>query len=182
VKQQLKFIRGTRRQAIIAGTLAVSVLIGGTAYAASRSVTASATDTVVSLSANKSLSSRGATKTPILTLALPASTSGTRYVITGQGNFVNFGPSDFTRCQVIVNGTQISSVSATVGNPGQSRSVGPAGLVVPFSLTGGVKVPAGGGTAVLRCWHDSSNGATPYIDGNASMWAHRSLSLKTATE
>jgi hypothetical protein len=182
VNQHVKTVRGRRRQAIIAGILAGTVLVGGTAYAASTSVTASATDTVVSLAASKNLSSKGGTKTAILTLALPASTSGTRYVITAQGDFVNFGPSDFTRCQVVVNGSQISSVSATVGDPGQSGSAGPAGQVVPFSLTGGINVPASGGTAVLRCWHDSSNGATPYIDGNASMWAHRSPSLKTATE
>jgi hypothetical protein len=103
-------------------------------------------------------------------------------VITAQGDLVNFGPSDYTRCQVLVNGTQISSVSTTVGDPNPSSSVGAAGLVVPFSLTGAVNAPATGGTAVLQCWHDFSNGAAPYVDGNASIWAHRTGSLKIATE
>jgi hypothetical protein len=178
----LKTFRVRRRQTAVAGILAATALIGGTAYAASTSVTASAIDTVVTLHANTSLSPTGGVNTPILTLTLPTSTSGTHYVITAQGNFVNFGPSDYTRCAIVFRSTQISAVSATVGDPAQSGSVGAAGLAVPFSLTGGLNVPASGGTAVLRCSHDFTNGSQPYVDANASMWAHKTSSLKTATE
>jgi hypothetical protein len=169
-----------RLMAIIA--VVVAAFAGGTAYAASHAVSAAGTDTVVSSTAGTFLSPNAGTTTPVLTLTLPTSTNGSHYVITAQGNFVNFGPSDYTRCQVLVNGTQISSVSATVGDFNQSGNVGPAGLVVPFSLTGAVNAPAAGGTAVLQCWHDHANGAAPYIDGNASMWAHKTGSLKIATE
>jgi hypothetical protein len=120
--------------------------------------------------------------TPILTLTFPASSSATHYVLAAQGDIVNFGASDYTRCNLPVNGTQIGAVSTIVGNPTASGAQGPAAFQSPFSLTGAVNVPATGGTGVLQCWHDHTNGATPYVDGDASVWAHRTASLKTATE
>jgi hypothetical protein len=161
----------------------VTALAAGTAYAASSSVTASSTDTVVKLTSGaKHLSTTGGTMTTVLTLTLPTSTNGTHYVISANGDLVNFNQSDYTRCQIVVNGSQIAANSATVGDPNQSGSVGAAGLVVPFSMSGGVAVPSTGGTAQLRCWHDSTNGAAPYVDPNASMWAHRTNSLTLGTE
>jgi hypothetical protein len=177
----LKNILARRRQVAIAA-VAATALAGGSAYAASSAVTAGGGDTVVSTASSTNLSTTGGVMTPVLSLTLPTSSGGQHYVIAAQGNFVNFGPSDYTRCRVVMNGTQISSVTATVGDPTQSGNMGPAGYVVPFSLTGGTNVPASGGTAVLQCWHDDSNGATPYLDGNASMWAHKTGSLKIATE
>lgn len=159
------------------------VLAAGGAYAASTTtVTASATDTVVHLKANKSLTTQGATQTPILTLRLPAANTRTHYVISAQGDVVNFAASDYTRCGVVVNGRSIATDSTIVGDPTKTGNAGPAGLLATFAMTGGVTVPASGGTATLQCEHDNSKGAAPYVDAGASLWAHRTKSLKTGGE
>ena len=142
----------------------------------------SGSDTVMTLSANKNLSSTGGAFTSIITVQLPETSDGTQYVLAAQGNLVNFGPSDYTRCQILVNGTQIAAVSTMVGSPSASGNQGPASYLSPFSLTGGIKVAASGGTATLRCWHDTTNGATPYVDANTSIWAHQTGSLTTGTQ
>jgi hypothetical protein len=136
----------------------------------------------MTLSANKNLSNTGGVLTPILTVQLPASAKGRQYVLAAQGDLVNFGPSDYTRCQILVNGTQIAAVSTMVGSPTTGGNRGPASFLSPFSLTGGANVPAAGGTATLRCWHDTTNGATPYVDASTSIWAHQTGSLTTGTE
>lgn len=160
----------------------IAALAAGAAYAtATSSITAASTDTIAVLHANKSLSAAGNTYTTILKLTLPATSKTTHYVFAGQGDMVNFSQSDFTRCHIMVNGTQIASVSADVGNPFLNGAQGPAGQVIPFALAGGATVPAGGGTALVACWHDTS-GATPYIDGGASLWAHRTASLTVGQE
>jgi hypothetical protein len=110
-------------------------------------------------------------------MSLPTSSKATHYVLAAQGDLVNFGPSDYARCNLVVNGTQVAAVSAIVGDPAPTGSQGPAAYLSPFSLTGGVNVPATGGTAVLRCWHDDTNGATPSVDTGASVWAHQTESL-----
>jgi hypothetical protein len=171
-----------RRSVSAAAVAAVTVLIAATAYAASTSVTTSSKDTVISLGANTNLSVTGGEKVPLLTLDFPRSSKATHYVLAAQGDLVNFGPSDYTRCDLVVNGNEIASVSTIVGDPTPGGTQGPAAFLSPFSLTGAATVPASGGTGVLQCWHDNTNGATPYVDSNASVWAHRTGSLKTATE
>ena len=148
----------------------------------SRGSPGSGSDTVMTLSANKNLSNTGGVFTSIITVQLPETSNGTQYVLAAQGNLVNFGPSDYTRCQILVNGTQIAAVSTMVGSPRASGNQGPASYLSPFSLTGGTKVAGSGGTATLRCWHDTTNGATPYVDANTSIWVHQTGSLTTGTE
>jgi hypothetical protein len=138
-------------------------------------------DIVMKLSANKNLSSAGGSYTTVLTVQLPQSSKGTQYVLAAQGDLVNFGTSDYTRCDIVVNSTEAASVSTIVGDP-TAGSQGPAPFLSPFSLTGGATVPASGGTATLRCWHDNTNGATPYVDSSTSIWAHQTGSLTTGTE
>jgi hypothetical protein len=171
-----------RHRMWLIGALAILAPIAGTAYATATSVTTTSTDTVVSLTSNTNLSPTGGVQTPVLTLTFPRSSSGTRYVLAAEGDFVNFGPSDYTRCVLVVSGQPVAGIAAMVGDPSMAGAQGPAGYVVPFSLYAGVKVPAAGGTGVLECNHDHSNGATPYVDGSASLWAHKTGSLKTATE
>ena len=170
------------RQLTATAVVAVVALIAGTAYAASTAVTTSSTDTVVTTKSNTNLATTGGTTTPILTLKFPATYGGTHYVLAAQGDLVNFGPSDYTRCNLLVNGAQVAAVSTIVGDPTASGTWGPAAFLSTFSLTGGANVPAAGGTGVLQCWHDSTDGATPYVDANASLWAHRTTSLATGTE
>jgi hypothetical protein len=164
---------------MIVAVIALMAAIGGVAAAAPGGPVAPAgRDIVASSSSNTNLSPRGGAMTAILEMKLPASTRQTHYVLAAQGDLVNFGASDYTRCNLVVNGTQVAAVSTIVGNPAANGAQGPAAFLSPFSLTGGVDVPASGATAVLRCWHDNTNGATPYVDVGASVWAHQTASLK----
>ena len=171
----------TRRRVATIGVAVTAALAAGGAYAASTMVTATATDSVVTTTANTNLSTTGGSWTSVITLQLPASSSGTHYVLAAQGDLVNFGPSDYARCQIVVNGVQAAAVATIVGDHSQAGAMGPASFVSPFSLTGGANVPAAGGTAILRCEHDDTNGSAPYVDPT-SLWAHRTGSLLIATE
>lgn len=165
-----------RLPAAAAVVLALAAGAGGAAFAASTTtVSTKSTDTVVSTKANTSLASTAGTETSILTLHFPKTSSATKYVLTAHGDAVNGAgttPFDYVRCTITVNGTQIA-VNATT--PGGDNPVG------AFGLTGGVRVPAKGGTAVLQCEHDHA-GSTFVVDAGASLWAHRTSSLTVATE
>jgi len=166
-----------RRGRLVARAAAVVVvagLAGGAAYAQS-ATTVSATDTVLRLAAHTGISSTF--KSPILSVRLPAGT----YLLSGYGDIVNFGPSDYTHCQIMVDGVESASVSTIVGNR-SAGTQGPAGYLSPFSLSGGVKVGAPGATATLQCWHDSMNGATPYVDDGATLVVHQTPSLEVITK
>lgn len=173
----------TRRSRLTALVVAgLAALVAGSAFAASHTVSTTGTDTVVTVSHNVTLSDTGGTKTPVATLTFPKTSAVTHYVLTGDGDAVNFGPSDYTRCQLMVNGTQVGAVSTIIGSPTASGNEGPAGWITPFSLAGAATVPTSGGTAVLQCWHDTTNGAVPYVDGGATVWAHKTNSLIIGTE
>jgi hypothetical protein len=158
--------------------IALMAAIGGVAAAAPGPAAPAGRDIVASSASNTNLSTTGGAVTTIVAMKLPASSSQTHYVLAAQGDIVNFGASDYTRCNLVVNRTQVAAVSTIVGNPAATGAQGPAAFLSPFSLTGGVDVPASGATAVLRCWHDNTNGATPYVDVGASVWAHQTASLK----
>jgi hypothetical protein len=172
-----------RRRWWLIAALAITAPIAGTAYAtATSAVTTSSSDTVVSLRSNTNLSKAGTVQTRILTVKFPAWATGTRYVLAAAGDLVNFGPSDYVRCGLVVNGRTVAGVAAMVGDRRLAGSRGPGGYVVPFSLYAGANIPAGGGTGALKCNHDTANGATPYVDAGATLWAHRTGSLKIGTE
>lgn len=76
----------------------------------------------------------------------------------------------------------MAATSTIVGAPTATGAMGPAAFLSTFAMAGGVTVPRGGATAVLQCWHDNTFGATPYVDANASLWAHRTASLHVGTE
>lgn len=175
-----------RRPAVLAAIACTAVVGGGSyALAATLAVTASSTDTLVSSTSSVNLSTSGSVQTTILSLILPGSSSSSRhYVLSASGDLVNFGASDYTRCSISVNGTQIAGVSTIVGDPAAASSQGPAGFLSPFTLAGGVSIPAGttSETAILQCWHDHANGATPYVDPSASLLSHKTTSLTVATE
>jgi hypothetical protein len=167
------------RTAITAAAVTTVLLSAGAAYAAAAGTpTASKTDTIVTTTTSKHLSATSGTLTTIIQMNLPPGA----YVLQASGDLVNFSQSDFTRCQIAVAGTQVAGVSALVGNPALAGAKGAAGLLAPFSLTGGaVNVTGGNVSAQLRCWHDNT-GATPYVDPSASLWAHKTTGLKTATQ
>jgi len=171
-----------RRRLCVAAVVAIAALIGGTAYAASASLTIPRTDTIATLKNNTNLSPTGGAVTRILTVTLPQMPSATPYVVAAQGDLVNFGPADFVRCELRVNGIHIAAIATLIGSPSATGARGPAGAVTPFSLTGGATVPADGGSAVLQCGHDATNGARPYVDQSATVWVHRAQSLITFNE
>lgn len=157
-----------------------ALVTGGIAYAASADTpTATKTDTIATTTTGVHLSATGGILTTIATLNLPPGA----FVLHASGDLVNFGPSDYTRCQIFVAGTQIAAVSTSVGDPSVSGARGPASRLSPFALTGGAVNPTTSTVlAALRCSHDVSNGATPYVDPDASLWAHKTNGLKLVQE
>jgi hypothetical protein len=171
----------TRRRTGAIAAVAIAALTAGGAYAASTTVSATSTDSVVTKTSNTNLSAKGGIWTPIIAVQLPAASSPTHYVLSAHGDLVNFGPSDYVRCQIAVNGAQAAAVATIVGDPSRAGGLGPAPFVSPYSLTGGADVPATGGTAVMECEHNRTNASTPYAE-LTSLWAHRTNSLLMATE
>jgi hypothetical protein len=168
------------RTAVVAAAVTATVLSAGVAYAATAGTpVASKTDTIVTTTANRHLSATGGVPTTIIQMNLPPGA----YVLHASGDLVNFSPSDFTRCQITVAGTQqVAAVSTLVGNPGLAGARGPAGLLSPFALVGGANNATGTTEmAVLQCSHDTA-GPTPYVDSSASLWAHKTSGLKLATQ
>jgi hypothetical protein len=166
-----------RRGAVALGVAIAAVGGGAAAWAATGSVTASATDTVVTSTSAHSLSVNGGTFTDVLDVSLPAG----YWVVSADGNLVDWGPSDYTRCHITVGGTQIAAVSTMVGNGSASGAHGPASFLSPFSLTGGVTLTSPA-TATLQCWHDETVSTSGYVDPGATLWAHKTGSLKVAGE
>ena len=70
-----------------------------------------------------------------------------------------------------------------MGDPSASGAIAPAGLLSPFALASSVVNRTTTTVwAALRCWHDTTNGAAPYIDGDASPWAHKAGGQNLAAE
>ncbi len=119
------------------------------------------------------LSSTGGTETPIMTRRLPAG----HWVLHADQTMVNFGPSDFGGCSIAdTSNSNLNTHRTIVGNPNATGAKGPAPLATVLSETAAVSLSAPT-TVTILCEHDTSNGATPSIDPNADLWAHRSASL-----
>jgi hypothetical protein len=102
------------------------------------------------------------------------------YVVSAAADLVNVDPSDYTRCQLILDGREIGATSAMVGD-GTRGINGDSSLVVPIAINAAGKVGATGGQLDLRCWHDAP-GRAPYVDPSPTLVAHRTTSLKRVTE
>jgi hypothetical protein len=168
------------RTAVAGIAVTAAVVTGGLAYAASAGTpTATKTDTIATTTKSVHLSATGGILTTIATLNLPPGA----FVLHASGDLVNFGPSDYTRCQIFAAGTQIAAVASFVGDPSLSGARGPASRISPFALTGGAVNPTTSTVlAALRCSHDVSLGATPYVDADASLSAHKTSGLKLIKE
>jgi hypothetical protein len=172
----MKFSRATA-----VGLVATAALLsGGAAYAATASTpTASTADTIATKTTGTFLGTTGGAWTTVETLNLPPG----KFVLHASGDFVNFGPSDYTRCVIVVAGAHTAGVSAMVGNPSLSGARGPATLLAPFALVGGtINATSTIELAALQCEHDTSNSANPYVDGDVSFWAHKTGGLTLANE
>jgi hypothetical protein len=119
------------------------------------------------------ITATGGAETPIMTLALPAG----HWVLHADQTMVNFGPSDYAGCSIgDTANTNLNTHRTMVGDPNATGSQGPASYVTVLSETAAVSLSAPTTVTVL-CEHDTSNGAIPYIDSNADLWAHRSANL-----
>jgi hypothetical protein len=167
--------RRSRRLGVVTAVVALTSIAGGTAaYASASHISADATNTIaVHESGGINLSAFGGVRTPIVSVFLHHG----QYVLSASGDLVSYGPSDYARCDLVVNGTEIASESTVVGDPTQPGNVGPSALLSTVTLTGGVFVHGPGGFATLQCWHDNTNGSRPYFDGGGSLWAQRTNSL-----
>lgn len=122
---------------------------------------------------NINISTTGGVETPIMTLRLPAG----KWVLQADQTMVNFGPSDYSGCTIAdtVN-SDLNAHGAMVGDPNAVGALGPAAFVATMSETAAVSLSAPT-TVTITCSHQNTNGATPYINSNADLWAHRSSNL-----
>jgi hypothetical protein len=164
----------------LAGALSIAAIVGGAAYASISTTSATSKgDTLLNhTTGGINITPTGSVWTPIASISLPKG----NYLVGAAGNLVNFGPSDYTRCDITVNGAEIIAVSTMVGNPNAAGNRGPASYLSPVAMTGAVSVTADvPATATLRCEHDTTNGAGPYWDNSGSMWAQATKHLVTGT-
>jgi len=118
----------------------------------------------------------GGVEIRIMSRRLPAGS----WVVHADQTVVSFGPSDYVGCTIADTAdTNLNTHRAIVGNPNANGAKGAASLVTVLSETAAVSVSAPTTVSIL-CEHDSSNGATPYVDANADLWAHRSANLVIA--
>jgi len=164
--------------AAIAATLGASAPAWATA-ASGQAVTArAATATTVQdyweqTNHNINLSATGGVSTPIMTLKLPAG----KWVLHADQTMVNFGPSDYAGCEIgDTANSDLNAHNNIVGDPNATGAQGPASFVDTLSETAAVSLSAPT-TVTITCGHNDTNGATPYINSNADLWAHRSSNL-----
>jgi len=122
---------------------------------------------------NINLSATGGVSTPIMTLKLPAG----KWVLHADQTMVNFGPSDYAGCEIgDTANSDLNAHNNIVGDPNATGAQGPAPFVDTLSETAAVSLSAPT-TVTITCSHQNTNGATPYINSNADLWAHRSSNL-----
>jgi hypothetical protein len=176
-------VRAGRGQLLVAvGLAAIGALIFA-AFASASSLRAAAssppTDKLAETSSNMNLSTVGGQDTTILSMTLPAGS----WVISSEDTLVNFGPSDYTRCQIVAAGKQVASGSTMVGDPSQTGAEGPASFVAGRGLVGSVKSTSSFSVS-LDCSHDHDtpgSNAPPYVDSGAVIWAHLGPRLSGTT-
>jgi hypothetical protein len=121
----------------------------------------------------RNISTTGGVETPIMTLNLPAG----KWVLHADQTMVNWGPSDYGGCSIgDSTNSNLNTHRTIVGDPNATGAMGPAPFLTVVSETAAVSLKAPTTVTVL-CEHDNSNGATPSIDSNADLWAHRSSNL-----
>ena len=174
----------TRTLIVCAAAAAVAATVGASApawatTATSQAATAKAATTTTvqdyweQTHHNINISATGGAETPIMTLALPAG----HWVLHADQTMVNFGPSDYAGCTIgDTSNSSLNTHRTMVGDPNASGGQGPASFVTVLSETAAVSLSAPT-TVTILCEHDTSNGAIPYIDSSADLWAHRSSNL-----
>jgi hypothetical protein len=166
-----------KKSRLIAGTLGGLLLVGATAGAtyavqAESGVTSSTSDALVTTTASTNLSASGGVSTVVESMKVPKGT----WVLHADNTVVNFANSDYTRCALVSGTTSLNAHATMVGGSGG------AGSVVLATLSETASVTLTSGTIIsVQCSHDSTNGATPYVDTGAVLWAHRGTSVVATT-
>ena len=146
-----------------ASTVVVVCLGGYAAFAAGSSVPATATDAVITTTASNNLTVAGATLTTIESLTLPAGA----WVVQATQTAVNFNATDFFRCVILAGTTGVNGHTASVGGSIPTSTLSELGGVT-------LKAPT---TITVQCSHDANAGAAPYVDGGATLSAHKTSHL-----
>ncbi|WP_058041812.1 hypothetical protein [Streptomyces roseifaciens] len=133
-------------------------------------------DVVRQSSSAVQLSTAGGAHTTVVSESVPAGS----WVLSANATLVSWGPSDYTRCMLYSGNTNIGGASTIVGSPGPG-SAGTGTFVTTVSVHGAFSSTSAT-TVSLRCGHDQDRaaGAAPYVDPQATLWAHRSESLGQA--
>jgi hypothetical protein len=170
-----------RRPAFLAMGLAIALATAGASYAftAAGEVTSTTKDALSETTASVNLSKVGGTPVVIASLSLPKGS----WVVSSEETLVNFGPSDYTRCRIDANGSQIASGTTMVGNSALSGGQGPGTYVAGRGLVGSF-VGTASETVTLECSHDHNTPSSEgpgYVDPGAVLWAHKSTNLSGTT-
>lgn len=145
----------------------------GRTTAAKAAVTTPVQDYWEQTHSGHNISTTGGVQTTIMTLKLPAG----KWILHADQTMVNFGPSDYGGCSIgDTANSNLNTHRTIVGDPNATGASGPASFVTVLSETAAVSLSASS-TVTVACEHDDSNGATPSIDPNADLWAHRSSHL-----
>lgn len=176
----MRRIRRIRRLPLLGVTLVAVLGLAGVGYAASNlTVPPGTTDALVESPANMNLSTTGKKSVVVDQMSLPAGS----WVLSSEATVVNFGPSDYVRCEVYAGGHQIASGATMVGNGALTGGRGPGAYLAGRGLLGSV-TSNGPFIAVLYCSHDNSTPSgqpAPYVDAGAVLWAHAAGTLDGVT-
>jgi hypothetical protein len=148
----------------------VVACVAGAAQAFSANLTTQ-NEVVRTRTARVDLAAAGGSPTTIASAKVAAG----KWVISGFATLVNFGPSDYTRCDLARGTTHLGQASAIIGDGAKAGSAGPGAYVGTLYVIATVTSPVPF-TASLRCFHDKttpSGNAGPYVDADASLWLHR---------
>ena len=171
-KDTLMRIFSIRRVWLVVG-LATVVSAAFVAIAMSETIVSGTSKDAVSESAtNTNLSTTGGAPVTITQMTLPSGA----WVVSAEATLVNFGPSDYVRCKIEENGTQVAAGTSMVGNVNLTGNQGPGSYVAGRGLIGAFKTSSPVPVALV-CEHDHSTPAgegPPYVDGGAVLWAHKS--------
>lgn len=137
-------------------------------------------DMVVPHSDSTTLGTAADTEVRVMSAVL----SSGAFVVSANGDVVDYDASDYVRCQLVDNDdgtdTTIATSASIVGNYASDGGAGQAQVVAGLALTGSVTVaPNTKNVVVLECDHDRDNGAAPYFDEHGDLWVHATDSLST---
>jgi hypothetical protein len=168
-----------------AGLALTGLLVSFTLAGSSAAVTATTQDVVRQTNAETHFYPSGGSTFavyPIYALPLPSGS----WVVTATLTLVNWGPSDYVRCQIdaMYPSAAIGSATTTVGNTTQSGNIGAASTVSTLTVIGAATITGNPAYVEVACWHDTTRAAgvgLPFIDPGATLLAHKSTELDVGT-